>query len=352
MDPQDFNFPYTATDLTEQVNRIPNSFGLLRAMGLFDTEGVISTLVEIRLEDGILRVLPAKERGAPGTPAGREKGKTIFMEVPHFPHDDLITPQDIQNLMILVGRAKRPATLDDEMVKRLANIRNNHDITLEYLRMCALKGELRDGNGVLLYDLYEVFGRTKKTVYFDLANPNTDIISKCDEVFGHVADNLRGETMSGVEVLVSREFINTFIQHPKVEKFWLGHQEGIQAIARAERERLGGQWGRVFEFHSILFREYYGSAPVRNANNEVVNERFIAPGMGHGYPIGTMDTFKTWFAPADDVRFVNTIGEEIYISPEILKHGKGIELHSESNPLVVPKRPEVMVEISAAAGPN
>jgi hypothetical protein len=63
-----------------------------------------------------------------------------------------------------------------------------------------------------------------------------------------------------------------------------------------------------------------------------------------------MDTFKTWFAPANDIRFVNTVGEEIYISPEVLKHGEGIELKSESNPLAVPKRPEVLVEISAAAG--
>lgn len=347
MDPEDFIFPYTATDLTEQVNRIPNNYGLIRALDLFQTEGVISTVVEIRLEDGVLRVLPAKERGAPGTPGQREPGKTIFMEVPHFPDMDLITPQDIQNMLIVVARAKRPATLDDEMVKRLSNIRNNHDITLEYLRMCALKGQLRDGNGVLLYDLFEVFDRTKKTIDFALGNPNTDVIAKCAELFQHVAENLLGEVMMGVETLIDPGFFNQFIQHPKVEKYWIGHQEAVTAIALAERQRLGGQWGRIFDFQNIRFREYYGSAPVRNVNNEVVNERFIAPNYGHAFPVGTLDTFKTWFAPANDIRFVNTIGEEIYISPEILDHGAGIELKSESNPLTVPKRPEVLVEIHA-----
>ncbi|HEV7278398.1 MAG TPA: major capsid protein [Devosiaceae bacterium] len=348
MDPEDFNFPYTATDLTEQVNRIPNSYGLIRAMGLFDMEGVISTIVEIRIEDGVLRVLPAKDRGAPGTPGGRETGNTIFMEVPHFPDLDLITPQDIQNLMILVGRTKKPATLADEMAKRLRKIRNNHDITLEYLRMSALKGLIKDGNGQTLYDLYEVFGQTKKTVDFKLGTDTTDVIAKCAEVFEHIATNLKGETMSGVEVLVDNGFFSAFIQHPKVEKYWTSNQQGVVAIAQAERENLGGQWGRVFDFQNIRFREYYGSAPVRNANNEVVNERFIEAKHGHAFPVGTMDTFKTWFAPANDVRFVNTVGQDIYISPEILKHGAGIELKSESNPLPIAKRPEVLVEISSS----
>ena len=348
MDPEDFNFPYTATDLTEQVNRIPNSYGLIRAMGLFSEDPVISTVVEIRLENGVLRVLPAKDRGAPGTPGARETGSTIFMEVPHFPDLDLITPQDIQNMMVLVGRSKRPATLDDEMAKRLMNIRVNHDITLEYMRMSALKGLIKDGNGVTIYNLHEVFGREKKTVDFVLGTDGTDIIAKCDEVFGHIADNLLGETMSGVEVLVSPSFFNRFIQHPKVEKFWLQTVQGINEIARAERERLGGQWGRSFEFHNLLFREYRGSAPVRNVNNEVVSEPFVAAGKGHAFPVGTMDTFKTFFAPANDLRHVNSPGQQVYISPEPLKHGEGIELKSESDPLAIAKRPEVLVELTTS----
>lgn len=345
MDPEDFIFPYTGTELTEQVNRIPNSFGLIRAMGLFSEDGAISTVVEIRMENGVLRVLPAKERGAPGTPGQRETGETIFMEVPHFPDFDLITPQDIQNLMIVVGRSKRPATLDDEMTKRLANIRSNHDITLEYLRMSALKGLLKDGNGRTLYDLYDVFGQTKKTIDFKLGTPGTKIIDKCDELFGHIADNLKGETMSGVEVLVDNQFFNGLIQHPNVEKYWTSNQAGIQAVAQIERQNLGGQWGRIFDFQNIRFREYYGSAPVRDANNQVVNERFIAPKHGHAFPVGTMDTFKTWFAPANDIRHVNTVGQPVYISPEVLKHGEGVELKSESDPLPIAKRPEVLVEI-------
>jgi len=345
MDPEDFVFPYTATDLTEQINRIPNSYGLLRAMGLFgDGTPVVSTTVEIRIEDGVLRVLPAKERGAPGTVGQRETGTSIFLSVPHFPSLDLITPQDIQNMMIVIARTKRPATVEDELAKRLLNIRRNHDITLEYLRMGALKGLILDGDGTTLYDLYDVFGINKVTVDFALGTDDTDVIAKCDQVYHSIADNLKGETMTGVEVLVDGGFFNRLIQHPNVEKYWTSNQLGVAEFAKMRRAELGQSWGRTFEFQQIIWTEYRGSAPVKAAG-AATSVPFIAANYGHAYPTGTQNAFETFFAPADDIRFVNTPGENIYISPEILKHGEGIELKSQSNPLPIVKRPELLVEI-------
>lgn len=349
MDPEDFVFPYTATDLTEQINRIPNSYGLLRAMGLFGLgTSMISTIVELTIEDGVLRVLPAKDRGGPGTPGERETGKKVFLEIPHFPDLDLITPQDIQNLMVIQARTKRPATVDDELAKRLKVIRNNHDITLEYLRMGALKGLILDGNGTTLYDLYDVFDIDKVTVDFVLGTEATDIISKCDEVFQSVATNLKGETMSRVEMLVDSTFFNKLIQHPNVSKYWTSNQQGVAALAQMERTQLGGQWGRIFDFQNILFREYYGAAPTRDGGGNKVSTPFLAANYGVAYPGGTQSMFETFFAPADDIRFVNTPGQDIYISPEVLKHGAGIELKSQSNPLAICKRIEATVEVHSS----
>lgn len=342
----EINFPYTVIQLTEQVNRIPNTYGLLRAMNLFPSEGAISRLVEIRMEDGVLKVLPSKVPGAPGENAQRETGSTIFLEIPHFPHNDLITPQDLDMMTVVAGRMKRPAMMDDEVAKRLRNIRTNHDITLEYIRMGALKGLIKDGHGATLYNLYTVFGISPKAVDFKLGTSTTDMIGKCDEVFQHIATNLKGETMSRVEVLVSSTFFNRFIQHAKVEKYWTSNQMGIAAIALAERTALGGQFGRMFEFQNIFFREYYGSVPITNPTTGVqTSEALVATGEGWAYPTGTMDTFKTWNAPAFDIRYVNTPGEEIYVSPKVLDHGAGVELRSQSNPLAINKRPEVVVKL-------
>ncbi|MBI4921862.1 MAG: major capsid protein [Devosia nanyangense] len=346
MDPDNFNFPYTATDLTEQVNRIPNSYGLLLAMGLFSSEGVISTTVEIHMEDGILKVLPAKERGAPGTLAGRETGKTLFFKVPHFPHRDLILPKDIQDILIMAGRMKRPNTLADELAKRLNNIRNNHSITLEYVRMGALKGVIKEGAGAELYNLFDEFDITKKTVDFVLGTAGTDVIAKCEEVSDHIISNLKGEVSNGVEIQVSGSFFNKLVQHAKVEKYWVQTQQA-QQIANMERDRLGGNWGRVFDFQNIRFRENKTTFPIE-VDGAMTSEAAIAAGYGHAYPTGTVNTFKTWFAPADTMAALNAAGDEIFISPEILDHGKGIDLWSESNPLAICQRPEVLVEVNTS----
>jgi len=350
MDPTNFNFPYTATQLTEQVNRIPNMFGLLAALNVFSSDPSASTLVEIRYEDGLLRVLPAKERGAPGTQAAREPGSTIFFRIPHFPHMDLITPQDIQDMLVMVARSKQPNTVDKEMAKRLLNIRNNHAITLEYIRMGALKGEIKDGNGQTLYNLFDEFAIEKKVVHFALANAATDIISKCEEVYDHVLKNLKGEVSTGVEMIVSASFMNKFVQHAKVKDHWLSYQAAA-AVANMNRDRSGQNWGRTFEFGNIFFREYKGSFPVKaDANAAVASTPAVVAGKGHAYPTGTMDTFKTWFGPADTMSGANKPGDEVFISPKPLDHDKGVELHSESNVLALCKRVEVLVEADEGAG--
>jgi len=82
--------------------------------------------------------------------------------------------------------------------------------------------------------------------------------------------------------------------------------------------------------------------------NSLTNSPAVATGKGHAYPTGTQDTFKTWFAPPDTVAAANEPGEEIFVSSEVLKHGKGVELWSESNPLAICKRPEVLVEVTTS----
>lgn len=339
----EINFPYTSVHLTEAINLIPNNYGLLNEMDLFPTEASPSTLVEIRFEDGVINVLPHVQRGGPATDADRKRGRAIYLEIPHFPHKDLITPDDLQNWQKLAGRTLRPATMDDEMGKRLFEMRGKHSITREYIRMGALKLEIKDGAGTTLYDLAETFGIQKKVVHFDLSNANASIAQKCEEVRDHIQTNLKGETMSGVEVIVSASFFNKLVEHPKVEKFWLNHQ-AAQQLVNLPRDQRGNNWGRMFEVHEILFREYKGVAPLKAAS-----EPFVAAGKGHAYPSGTMNTFKTYDGPPYHIEFVNDPGMEIYVSPKVLDHGKGVEIETQSNPLAVVRRPELIVEVNEGA---
>ena len=344
-------FPYTATQLTDQIDVIPNLYGLVGELDLFPSQGSTSRVVELRYDNHVLRVLPAKERGAPGTPSQSRTSKSIFVEIPHFPELDVITPQDIQDILIQVGNTKRPTTVAEEVAKRLIDIKATHDVTREWLRCGALQCLIVDGNSSTIYDLYTLFGLTKATytVDFVLGTAGTDIDAKCAAVWQSITKGLQGEVMTRIDAIVDPTFFQALVTHAKVAQYYLNAEQAINLAALVRKESSGNMWGREFEHGRIRWREYYGTAPVKASSTAAIaSTPFWASKTGTAYPVGTRKMFRTYNAPANDLRFVNTPGLEVYVSPEILEHGQGIELRSESNPLPICRRPEAVVQIMSS----
>ena len=67
------------------------------------------------------------------------------------------------------------------------------------------------------------------------------------------------------------------------------------------RDMRGGNWGRIFDFHGIMFREYKGRAPLASGTTA----KMIADDFCHFLPTGTMETFIDRFAPPDTLDTVN-----------------------------------------------
>ena len=96
-------------------------------------------------------------------------------------------------------------------------MRNKHAITLEHLRMGALKGVILDADGSTLYDLYSEFGISPKTVNFALSTSTTEVLLKVLEVKRHIEDNLRGEFMTGIMCLCSQGFFDALTTHTMLD---------------------------------------------------------------------------------------------------------------------------------------
>lgn len=342
--------PYTDVELTQEVNRIPNTFGLLNALNLFPNEPKASKYVRIEFKDGVVYVLGAEPRGSSGDLGEDDTGNGIILEIPHFPHIDFIGPDDADNMLVIVNGQVEPESMNRQLAQKLAKIRTKHSITREYIRLGALRGLIKDGKGRTLYDIYDVFSITKKTVDFVLGTAGTDIIAKCEEVRDHIQNNLKSETSTGIEAIVDPTWFGKFIQHEKVEKYWLNAQNtAVHSIV--SRQQLGGNWGRVFEFQNILWREYKGSLPVKNSSGAITSEANMAANKGNAYPTGTMSMFRTFDGPAFHMSQVNSApmgAEPIFITTEELKHGAGVEMKSQSNVLAVCKQPECVVEVSSS----
>lgn len=343
--------PYTDVDLTQEVNRIPNSYGLLNALNIAPNEPKGSRYVRIGYRDGQIYVLAAEPRGAPGDVGENDNENSIILEIPHFPHIDFIGPDDIDNVLEIINGQITPASLDREVARKLETIRRKHGITREYVRLGMLKGLIKDGKGRTLYDLYDVFGIDKKTVDFVLGTTSTNLMDKCEEVRDHIQTNLQGETSNGIECIVAPSFFSKLVAHPNAEKFWLQAQNSAYHT-EIMRSTLGGNWGRVFMFGEIMWREYKGSLPVKSSSGAISSEPNVAAGKGHAYPTGTQSMMRTYDGPVYHIDRMNQDiapnGEPILITTEALKHGAGYEMKSQSNVLAICKQPECQVEVTTS----
>ncbi len=421
-------FPYTALDLTSQIDILPNQWGMIDEMGMFEEVGVDTTVVEINYRDSFINLMSSAERGPIPQAVTIDDEGAVFIKVPHFPDTDLITPRDLENRWAFTpGEAlpRRRRTLEDELMRRLAKIALRHDLILEYMRMGALKGKIIDGKGKTLIDLFNTFGVTQKIFTFKFSDVNFQPLPLTYDVARYVELNLHGDVSDGVEVLCDPGFFNALIIHPNVVKYWLNWRDA--AIARGDNRRrftfgsvtfieynaqtptspLGGLVQQQYNFAEVntnattaegnntlhfaagavpaevgagwLVSDYTNQAAiaagatvvsvtsttvVMSANavaasggvgngDQIVFQppnmtRFIEPNTGYGFPSGTRETFRTYYAPPFTVQNIADMGMRRFVSPKILDHGRGVELFSESNPLPICRRPNVLVKLQTA----
>ena len=325
---------FNMVSLTDAINILPNNYGKLEAMNLFPQKSVRTRNIAVEEQYGVLTLLPTQAPGAPSTVGVRGKRKMRSFTIPHIPYDDVVLPEEVQGVRAFGSETELQA-MANVITDHLQAMRNKHAITLEHLRMGALKGTILDADGSTLYNLYNEFEITQKTVNFALGTASTDVKKKCLEVVRHIEDNLCGEIMTNVHCLVSSEFFDALTSHAKVKEAYERWQEG----AALRDDMRGG-----FTFGGITFEEYRGQA----TDPDGVTHRFIAANEGHCFPVGTMQTFVTYFAPADFNETVNTYGLPLYAKQEPRKFDRGTDLHTQSNPLPLCLRQGVLVKVVAS----
>ena len=327
---------YSLAEMTQAINILPNLYTRLGQIGLFRFEGVTQRSVIIEQYEGQLNLLPTVPWGAPATVGTREGRSMRSFAVPHIPHDDVITVMDIQGQPAL-GSSVEADPLSEVMNRKLTLMRRKHAQTREFMEMNALRGTVRDGAGSTLYNYFTEFGLSQISVDFLLGTNGTNVQAKCREVLRAVEDNLLGETMTSVHALVSREFFDKLIGHPKTE-------EAYKFYAATGAQPLREDMRRNFPFAGILFEEYNGSCTLSTG----ASERLVPANEGVAFPLGTMDTFTTYGAPADLLEAANTIGQEMYARQLVEAKGRWIDLMTESNILPVNKRPRIVIRLHSS----
>ncbi|TSE33002.1 major capsid protein [Tepidimonas taiwanensis] len=317
---------FTVGELTAAINKIPRRWGRIGELGIFSSRPLATRDVVIEEQSSGLALLPDHEWGGEGTKAGASTRRTLSFRIKQTVHEDFLHPSDVMGIRAF-GQDAGMSSVNDGIALKLQRMRAKHDQTLEWKRFSAIKGVVTDGAGTVLYDLYQHFGVTQASVDFTLGTSTTNIRAKCEAVVNQIEDNLMGDTMTGVHVFVSPEFWGKLVTHPQVVDYIKNTPTAQQFMASAMNQ---------IQVYGVVFEQYRAS---------VNGQRFIAANEGHAIPVGTTDTFATYFAPADFNETVNTVALPFYAKTWPQEGDRGYVLHTQSNSLPLCHQPAALVKV-------
>ena len=334
---RDYGNGFKVTDLTEELVSIPNEYGLINQLGIFDVEPVSQHTVTFEASDRVIGLIGDKVRGERNNVSKDGKRVMRSYAIPHFPLDDYITPQDVQGQRAYGEEGAE--RLDAVRARKLMTIRKSHAATLETARCKALTtGEIYAPNGTVVGNFYTDFGVTRKQVAFDLTNAAVNPLTKQRGIVQHIRDNIMsGEMPTEIVAICSSGFFDKYVDNAQVKeayKFYTSTQEPLR----------NGTWDQ-FRHGSLTLIRYDGSYKDANGNSVAL----IPADEAYFLPLGTADSFKTYFSPANKFDLANTLGEQAYIFEYADGKGSKIEIESESNLINILRRPAIVVRAVAGA---
>ncbi|MDR6445588.1 hypothetical protein J2794_001679 [Paraburkholderia terricola] len=324
------NDAFSLSSLSAAINEQPFVPSRLAALGLFEEQGITTTVVQIEKDGDTLALVPAGIRGSSASVVVGSKRQMLPFNTVHLPQRATIGADEIQNLRAFGSETELEA-LTTVVNRRLGKMRRQLDATHEFHRIGAIKGQILDADGKsVVVDLLKAFDIEQTVIDFELDKmADTEIRTKCQLVLDAIEDALGNIPFTGARVLCGRKFWNALIVLKTVKETYL---------ATAMAASLRGDTRDAFDIGGCTFERYRG---------RVGDVGYVADDEAHAVPEGVPDLFITRFAPADYVEAVNTTGLPYYAKQELMDFGKGVEIEAQSNPIHLCTRPKAVIRLTA-----
>lgn len=330
--------------ISQAIDLVPIKWGRLGELNAFPEAGVITTQVALEYRANRLTMLPMKPRGTAGTAGEVGKRTGRIYAVPHIPHTDKITADDIQGIRAF--GMLTPESLMGVTNRKLLTIANKHDITLEHMRAGMLQGKLLDFDGTAIFNLFTDFGINEPTIDFDFANATDEsIITAIDKIKAQIEDGLQGDVHSNIRAMCGPTFWRKFLSNATVLKAYQLYQAQI-----ASPNPLRDDVRKGFVFQDIIWEQYRANASYENADGTFTNGAFIPATDCRFYPEGTLQTMATYFGPPTFLEGLNQPGLKRYAKVVPEPANRWIDIITESNPLPICMKPAVLVRGKSSGG--
>ncbi|MFL9499224.1 major capsid protein [Rhodopseudomonas palustris] len=328
------------------VEHVPSRAGELVFVGT--AEGVNTTTILIERVGDALTLIPTAPRGSSGDRNTKpDRANLRSAVIPHIPAQDTINADEVIGVREF-GTADQLRTVQSVVNKRLLKLGRRFDLTLEHHRLGALKGMILDADGAsVLTDLFDLFGVKNSAgivgpEVFDLdleglASEQTDLRVKCQDIVRFLTRAAGVILPPGWKpwVFCGDELFDKLISREDVKRVYEKTEE--------QERRLGGNYAfGVFEFGGIVWENYRGTNDGSKTKAPTVG---IDPDEGVGFIVGAPDLYAEYYAPANYIETVNTIGLPRYAKVLPDRWGKSVDIDAQSNPLPLCLRPRTLFRV-------
>lgn len=331
---------FSTEKMTKAINLVPNKYGRIKNLGLFKIKNKSTTVYKLGIKGGVITLVNNEPRGANGNMITAPKGKQITFSPLYLPQMATVVPDEVQNITEW-GTGNKLKAISDVLNEHLMTMAGNLHITEEMYRWGAIKGQVVNADGSVADDLFSAFEITEKEIFFDLVAAAT-VGNSITELQHHMADNLLGETMTGILGFCSTSFFEALIKTDECKAVWADYT--------LKNPHLHEEFERVFLYKGVKFIECRDNGSYVQADGSVLTRKFVADGDCRFVPAGTRELFINWYAPVARASAVNRTAQHIYVSKEKLKHDGGWELKADSSPGFLATRPALLVRGNVGDG--
>jgi hypothetical protein len=342
---------WTVNELSVALNMLPLTPGIIASLGLFTTPKVLSTTTAwIEMRSNTLALVPSRPRGGPADVNIMGRRSAVPFRIPHFPLDATVLADEVQDLRAFGGTAGTLESFPTAVQEQLTDMGVKLDVTLEHLRLGAIKGVVitrvhRDtGNIEESIDLFDAFGMVAPAPVNFVFDQTADsawsgaVTTTINTIIDTIEDELGGSPPGGIAALCGKDFYNALVTCAEVRDAYRFADAGAALIAPTQ-EPAGGTRG--FVYRGCRFIRYVG---------RIGAYEMLDPATAQFFPMGAPDLFIEAYAPADYIETVNTPALPRYAKQEAMDFDKGMMIQSQMNVMPICTRPRTLIPATFTTG--
>ena len=319
--------------LSLAINKLIFIPGYISSQGIYSEKSVSTTAVAIEENNKVLRLIGPTPRGGPGWVLPKPRRALRMLAVPHFEINDSIMAEEVQGVRPF-GEESGTEGVMTKVGERMQVAGQSLEYTQEYARVGGIKGivQYADGSTLDLYREYDIAPPTPVDLPLESTANDGELRKAVAQIIRTMGTNLDGLPYTGIEAIVGDDFFDALIKNAEIRTTYLNYTAAAEL--RQPYVNYGGQiWG-TFVFGGVRWTNYRGY---------IDGEPMVETDMAYLYPSGVPDLFVTFYAPADYIETVNTMGKPKYVKQYTMLNDKGVAIDTQTNALNICTRPAALM---------